>query len=845
MVNSSMGAFSGTQSLFQAPRLASEQGNFFQNINGQKVHYMASGPVDAPPMVLVHEFGGNLRHFNENIAALSKKFRVFSVDLLGYGLSDNTSNLSVETWSAQLQDFIRQVVMPRAPCEPVVVGNSLGGAVTLAAASTAPELIRGIALVNMPSSTGVAPGAVQTFKSVADPMAEWMMDIQNSVSSLHRLTQPAEPAMTGRRQLLTKAMAGVIAGAAALNAKPALADEDFANSRMSYSRFIEYLREGMVKQADFYENGNIAVVELIAGGRVMRTRVQVPGVTKELLNLMDEKGVSYTAHSINEDTGKVAAAALGELFVPLLLLGGGLYFLSRGAGLNGPNGPGAIGQSKAKFQMVPETGVVFDDVAGVDEAKQDLEEVVEFLKTPERFTAVGAKVPKGVLLVGPPGTGKTLLAKAIAGEAGVPFFSISGSEFVEMFVGVGASRVRDLFKKAKENAPCLIFVDEIDAVGRSRGTGIGGGNDEREQTLNQLLTEMDGFEGNTGVIVIAATNRADILDPALLRPGRFDRRVTVDVPDIGGRKQILKVHTKNKRLDENVSLDTIAMRTPGFSGADLANLMNEAAILSGRRNKESITNSEVDNAIDRIVAGMEGTAMTDGKAKKLVAYHEVGHAICGTLTPGHDPVQKVTLIPRGQARGLTWFIPGEDPSLITKSQIQARIVGALGGRAAEEVVFGKKETTTGASSDLQQVTNMAKQMVVNFGFSDIGPWALLDESAQSGDMIMRLMARNTMSEKMASSIDRNVKQISDDAYAIAIDQISSNRDAMDAIVDRLMEIETMTGDEFREMLSRYTTIPQVNLDAVERQKQGILAGMTRKQEEVIDVPVTAFKPIDQ
>ena len=308
-----------------------------------------------------------------------------------------------------------------------------------------------------------------------------------------------------------------------------------------------------------------------------------------------------------------------------------------------------------------------------------------------------------MLLVGPPGTGKTLLAKAIAGEAGVPFFSISGSEFVEMFVGVGASRVRDLFKKAKENAPCIVFVDEIDAVGRSRGTGVGGGNDEREQTLNQLLTEMDGFEGNTGVIVVAATNRADILDPALLRPGRFDRQVSVDVPDSKGRLSILKVHARNKRLDGEVDLSEVAMRTPGFSGADLANLLNEAAILTGRRNKTAISNAEIDDSVDRIVAGMEGTPMVDGKSKSLVAYHEVGHAICGTLMPGHDAVQKVTLIPRGQARGLTWFIPGEDPTLISKQQIFARIVGALGGRAAEEVVFGDAEVTTGASSDLQQV----------------------------------------------------------------------------------------------------------------------------------------------
>ncbi|OUS42488.1 FtsH-like protein Pftf precursor [Ostreococcus tauri] len=424
---------------------------------------------------------------------------------------------------------------------------------------------------------------------------------------------------------------------------------------------------------------------------------------------------------------------------------------------------------------------------------------------------IGAKIPKGCLLVGPPGTGKTLLAKAIAGEAGVPFFSISGSEFVEMFVGVGASRVRDLFKKAKENAPCIVFVDEIDAVGRSRGTGIGGGNDEREQTLNQLLTEMDGFEGNTGIIVIAATNRADILDPALLRPGRFDRQVQVDVPDLEGRKEILGVHAKNKRFEEDVDLEMIAKRTPGFSGADLSNLLNEAAILCGRRGKTAISINEIDDSVDRIVAGMEGTRLSDGKAKSLVAYHEVGHAICGTLTPGHDAVQKVTLIPRGQAKGLTWFIPGEDPSLISKQQIFARVVGALGGRAAEEVIFGEAEVTTGASSDLNQVASMAKQMVTTFGMSDVGPWALQDPSAQGGDMIMRMMARNSMSEKLANDIDVATKRIADEAYEVALKHIRDNREVIDVITEELMEVETMTGERFREILSKYVTIPEENI----------------------------------
>ncbi|CAM0909320.1 unnamed protein product [Alopecurus aequalis] len=589
-----------------------------------------------------------------------------------------------------------------------------------------------------------------------------------------------------KRKLLKLALGGV-GLPALLSANKALADDQgVSSSRMSYSRFLEYLDKDRVNKVDLYENGTIAIVEAVSpelGNRVQRVRVQLPGLSQELLQKLREKNIDFAAHNQQEDSGSLLFNLIGNLAFPLILIGG-LFLLSRrggSGGMGGPGGPGfplGFGQSKAKFQMEPNTGVTFDDVAGVDEAKQDFMEVVEFLKKPERFTAVGARIPKGVLLVGPPGTGKTLLAKAIAGEAGVPFFSISGSEFVEMFVGVGASRVRDLFKKAKENAPCIVFVDEIDAVGRQRGTGIGGGNDEREQTLNQLLTEMDGFEGNTGIIVVAATNRADILDSALLRPGRFDRQV-------------------------------IAMRTPGFSGADLANLLNEAAILAGRRGRTGISSKEIDDSIDRIVAGMEGTVMTDGKSKSLVAYHEVGHAVCGTLTPGHDPVQKVTLVPRGQARGLTWFIPMDDPTLISRQQLFARIVGGLGGRAAEEIIFGDSEVTTGAAGDLQQITGLAKQMVVTFGMSDIGPWSLMD-SQQSGDVIMRMMARNSMSEKLALDIDSAVKQLSDQAYEIALQQIRENRVAMDKIVEVLLEKETLSGDEFRAILSEFTEIPVEN-----------------------------------
>ena len=461
-----------------------------------------------------------------------------------------------------------------------------------------------------------------------------------------------------------------------------------------------------------------------------------------------------------------------------------------------------FGKSRARFQMEAKTGIKFDDVAGIEEAKEELAEVVTFLKQPEKFTAIGAKIPKGVLLIGPPGTGKTLLAKAIAGEAGVPFFSISGSEFVEMFVGVGASRVRDLFRKAKENAPCLVFVDEIDAVGRQRGAGIGGGNDEREQTLNQLLTEMDGFEGNAGVIIIAATNRPDVLDVALLRPGRFDRQVIVDYPDYQGRLSILEVHARNKKIAPEVKLDAIARRTPGFTGADLANLLNEAAIFTARRRKEAITMLEINDAIDRVIAGMEGTPLLDSKGKRLIAYHEVGHAIVGTLLPAHDPVEKVTLIPRGQARGLTWFTPDEEQGLITRNQLLARITSTLGGRAAEEVVFGPAEVTTGASGDIEQLTQRARQMVTRYGMSNLGPVALENDRGEvflGGDT----MRRSEYSEEIATLIDVQVRTIVQQCLIHAKQLISENRQLVDRLVEVLIEKETIEGEEFRQLVEEY------------------------------------------
>nr|QVY57883.1 cell division protein [Betaphycus gelatinus] len=584
---------------------------------------------------------------------------------------------------------------------------------------------------------------------------------------------------------------------------------NIANSRMTYGRFLEYLDMGWVKKVDIYDNGHTAIIEAVGpelGNRLQRIRVELPATAPELITKLKKSNIDLDAHPSKNNSA--IWNLVGNLLFPLLLIGGLAYLFRRSN--NTGSGPGqamSFGKSKALFQMEAKTGVIFDDVAGIDEAKEEFEEVVTFLKKPESFTAVGAKIPKGVLLVGPPGTGKTLLAKAIAGEASVPFFSISGSEFVEMFVGVGASRVRDLFKKAKENAPCIVFIDEIDAVGRQRGTGVGGGNDEREQTLNQLLTEMDGFEGNTGIIVIAATNRADILDSALLRPGRFDRQVTVNVPDFKGRLAILHVHAKNKKLDPSVSLSVIARRTPGFSGADLANLLNEAAILTARKRKNTITLTEIDASTDRIVAGMEGTPLIDSKSKRLIAYHEIGHAIVGTLLKDHDPVQKVTLIPRGQARGLTWFTPSEDQSLISRSEIKARIMAALGGRAAEEVVFGDTEVTTGASNDLQQITSMARQMVTRFGMSNIGPLSL--ENEESNPFLGRgVSSTSEYSDEIAIKIDTQIKNIVEECHQKTIQMIKDNRVVIDRLVDLLIEKETIDGEEFREIINEYTPIPE-------------------------------------
>ena len=589
-------------------------------------------------------------------------------------------------------------------------------------------------------------------------------------------------------------MQAVILGTPALT-KP----QEEAESKLPYNQLLEKIETGEVTRVELDRRGKKAKVTF--QGQENPVEVDLLDRNPELIESINATNVEF---EINDSTDNSAAIGIGInlLLILVLILGLGMI-IRRAASVSGQ--AFSFGKSKARFQMEATTGITFQDIAGIEEAKEELAEVVTFLKEPEKFTAIGARIPKGVLLVGPPGTGKTLLAKAIAGEAGVPFFSVSGSEFVEMFVGVGASRVRDLFHRAKESAPTLVFIDEIDAVGRQRGAGIGGGNDEREQTLNQLLTEMDGFEDNAGIIIIAATNRTDVLDSALLRPGRFDRQVMVDYPDYQAREKILEVHARNKKIAPEVSLKKIARRTPGFSGADLANLLNEAAIFTARRRKEAITISEVNDAIDRVIAGMEGTPLVDSKNKRLLAYHEIGHAIVSTLIPHHDPVEKVTLIPRGQALGLTWYTPNEEMGLTTRAQIIAQIAGILGGRAAEEVIFGWSEVTDGASDDLEKVTERARNMVTRLGMSALGPIALENMNNQvflGNDWTNRV----EYSEEIGARIDNQVRKIVFDCYGQAKKIIRENRSVIDMLVDVLIQQETIEGDDFRKLVSEYTEL---------------------------------------
>ncbi|QNI53023.1 cell division protein FtsH1 [Synechococcus sp. BIOS-E4-1] len=570
---------------------------------------------------------------------------------------------------------------------------------------------------------------------------------------------------------------------------------------LRYSDFVERVQEDQVSRVLLSpDRGTAQVVE--TDGR--RAEVNL-APDKDLLKLLTDHNVDIAVQPSRQPGAWQQAAS--SLIFPLLLLGG-LFFLFRRAQSGGGGGNPAMnfGKSKARVQMEPSTQITFGDVAGIEGAKLELTEVVDFLKNPDRFTAVGAKIPKGVLLVGPPGTGKTLLAKAVAGEANVPFFSISGSEFVEMFVGVGASRVRDLFEQAKKNAPCIVFIDEIDAVGRQRGAGMGGGNDEREQTLNQLLTEMDGFEGNTGIIIVAATNRPDVLDSALMRPGRFDRQVTVDRPDYAGRLQILGVHARGKTLSKDVDLDKVARRTPGYTGADLSNLLNEAAILAARRDLSEVSNDEISDAIERVMAGPEkkDSVMSD-RRKRLVAYHEAGHALVGALMPDYDPVQKISIIPRGNAGGLTFFTPSEErmeSGLYSRTYLQNQMAVALGGRVAEEIVYGEDEVTTGASNDLQQVASTARQMITRFGMSDkLGPVAL--GRSQGGMFLGRdIAAERDFSEDTAATIDEEVSDLVALAYRRATKVLVDNRSVLDELADMLVDQETVDAEEFQELLIR-------------------------------------------
>ncbi len=574
-------------------------------------------------------------------------------------------------------------------------------------------------------------------------------------------------------------------------------DPATAPRTLRYSDFVEAVQSNQISRVLIApDRGTAQVVENDGQRAVVNLAPD-----KDLLKLLTDHNVDIAVQPNREPAAW--QQALGSLLFPLILLVG-LFFLLRRAQGGGGNPAMNFGKSKARVQMEPQTQVTFGDVAGIEGAKLELTEVVDFLKNPDRFTAVGAKIPKGVLLVGPPGTGKTLLAKAVAGEAGVPFFSISGSEFVEMFVGVGASRVRDLFEQAKKNSPCIVFIDEIDAVGRQRGAGLGGGNDEREQTLNQLLTEMDGFEGNTGIIIVAATNRPDVLDQALMRPGRFDRQVVVDRPDYQGRLQILKVHARGKTLAADVDLDKVARRTPGFTGADLANLLNEAAILAARRQLTEISMDEVNDAIERAMAGPEKKdRVMSEKRKRLVAYHESGHALVGALMPDYDPVQKISIIPRGQAGGLTFFTPSEErmeSGLYSRSYLQNQMAVALGGRVAEELVYGEDEVTTGASNDLQQVARVARQMVTRFGMSDrLGPVAL--GRSQGGMFLGRdIAAERDFSEDTAAAIDEEVSQLVAEAYRRATEVLSANRPVLDELAAILVEKETVDAEELQELL---------------------------------------------
>ncbi|KAG5176345.1 FtsH protease [Tribonema minus] len=590
-------------------------------------------------------------------------------------------------------------------------------------------------------------------------------------------------------------------------------------NEIRYSDFIKEVEEDRIEKVSFSSDGQRLLAIDTDGNRV---KMDALPNDPELLTILTKHKVDVTvipaAANNNSGNGGGGGGLLGSLLFPAILFGG-LFLLTRRGGEGGEDGGGMGGgmgnpmefaKSQSKVQLQPDTGVNFADVAGCDSAKLELEEVVDFLKNPAKYTELGAKIPRGVILEGPPGTGKTLLARAVAGEAGVPFIAVSGSEFVEMFVGVGASRVRDLFTKAKENAPCIIFIDEIDAVGRQRGAGIAGGNDEREQTLNQILTEMDGFEGNPGIIVIAATNRADILDSALLRPGRFDRRVNVDLPDFSGRMAVLKVHARGKPLSPDVDLSSVARRTPGFSGAQLQNLLNEAAIFAARKEKTIIDWDDIDGAIDRLLVGLEKkNAQTSERMKEIVAYHEAGHAIVGALMPDYDMVQKVTIIPRSNgAGGLTFFAPSEarlESGLYSRQYLEAQLAVALGGRLAEEIIYGDDGVTTGASNDLQQVANIARRMVTQWGMSEVVGQIVVGGGGGGNPFMGRQMGEggDSWGPKVIEQVDQEVGRLVSNAYLTAKNILKQNRNLLEALKEQLLEQEQVTAEELAVLISKF------------------------------------------
>lgn len=562
------------------------------------------------------------------------------------------------------------------------------------------------------------------------------------------------------------------------------------------TRFYQAVDQGQVREVTLTPQDSIIKIDGILKNDA-KFIVNVPATT-ELTERLAEKGVITKTQQPPQPPWWMG---LLSSILPILLLAGLVFFMMQQT-QGGGSRVMQFGKSRARLHTDEKRKVTFRDVAGADEVKEELEEVVEFLKNPRKFNELGAKIPKGVLLFGPPGTGKTLLARAVAGEAGVPFFSISGSDFVEMFVGVGASRVRDLFEQAKKNSPCIVFIDEIDAVGRQRGAGLGGGHDEREQTLNQLLVEMDGFNANEGIIIIAATNRPDILDPALLRPGRFDRQIVVDVPDVAGRKEILKVHVRGKPISNSVDLDVLARRTPGFTGADLANLVNEAALLAARRGKHSIEMEDLEDSIERVIAGPEKKSrVISDYEKRLVAYHEAGHAILGHYLPHTDPLHKVSIIPRGRAGGYTLLLPKEDRRYMTKSQILDQVIMLLGGRVAEDIVL--KEISTGAQNDLERATELVRKMITEYGMSEeLGP--LTFGRKQETVFLGRDIARDrNYSEAVAFSIDKEARRIIDESYNKAKELINKHLTELHLIAKALMERETLEAEEFTNIIESY------------------------------------------